>query len=1062
MVTHLLVNGLASKVNWINKFFMKKNTLFVSLLAGLGSLAAVFTVINSEVEAEYSPREVIGDSMNASKRSEFFSYMRKNVNTGRIEPDDYINAIAATKNSKVSRAANLNWEFSGPDNIGGRTRAVIIDNVDPNRIYAGSIGGGMYVSEDAAGTWTYKSDTWENLQVSTIIQDPDGRLYVGTGNTNDGGPATNGAFPGTGIYTSDDRGETWSLLASTMPVSGSSDWVYVNRISLSHNKNSQGNYTVYAATNTGLRVSLDNGLTWNNPVRVPNNCSVEFNNDVDEVVVTSTDRVLISLNGVLYVSESGETDCSYVKIDAQSGLGSCTRLSLAVCSSDENIVYAFQSFSGATQDDATFKILTSFDGGLTWGPLSPAPPSIIIDPSFDMMGGNGAGYNQAISVDPNDCDRIYVGAVSLYRVDGSWTSVATNFGAPDFYVHSDKHWFQFSQHTPNLMYVASDGGIGKTENAHSSRVTWTDNNRHYGTAQYYGIAFTKEGRIIGGTQDNGSHLIDPRQQGQAGMNAVDINGGDGFDCEASNLGDFIFSTIYHGDVTRRANLSGGIFQTRIHPRGDYPTSPFHTVIRLWESENDLTSKEFILFSNVIAPDTVGLGDGVRKSFDGTLNKPQEVANIVPGSILFKDIAGNQQATDINSNGILMSFGDSIGVIDYNTGDYELRWAFAPQVAATVNVVFEVTYDSGDILSLQSKNAGILFDYELPNNVAVGDTFSVQDPVQTLMAVSMMGGVSLSRESMYVPLGAPAFEFFRLGRRYPNGPHTPISAISPTAMEYSNDGNHLFVATRTGSIYRISNLNDWYMNESVDSVLIDTLIFSGSGPVAGINMHPTDPEKLLVTLGGFGNRERVFEITNAISSSAIAARRDVSGDLPDFPVYDPEYNIHNTDQVLIGTEFGVWSTEDLSSGSPSWTQQSNGLGNVPVIDVRQQRLSFHEAANFGRFYIGTYGRGIWTTGDLVSVDEPWEDFVSIKNISNVKTYPNPVRSFAKISFEMPISGAVRITIYDISGKLITNEVRNFAAGEVEYQINGSKLPAGTYFANLEMGSTKAQTKFVVIK
>lgn len=1028
---------------------MKKSTLFVSLIAGLGSLAAVFTVLNSEVEAEYSSRELADQSKDASLRGDFFSYMRRNVNTGEIEPDDYINAVAAVKNAKVSRETNLTWEFSGPDNIGGRTRAVIIDNVDENRIYAGSIGGGMYVSTDAAGTWEYKSEGWENLHISSMAQDGTGRIYVGTGSTNDNGTATNSEFPGGGIYMSEDRGETWSLIQSTIPDASSSDWNFVNRIAVSQNMNANGNYSVYAATNTGLRVSQDNGQTWNNPLRVPSNCATEFTSDVDELVVTSTDRVLVSLNGVLYVSESGETDCSYVKVDAAAGLSSSTRLCLAVCNSDESIVYAFQSFQGASSREATFAILKSVDGGLNWAPSSPAPPSTIIDPDFDLMGSNGAGYNQAISVDPNDCDRIYVGAVSLYRVDGSWASVALNFGSPGFYVHSDKHWFQFSQHTPNTMYVASDGGIGKTENANSSNVVWTDNNRHYGTAQYYGVAFTKDGRIIGGTQDNGTHLIDPRQQGQAGKDAIDLSGGDGFDCEASNISDVLFSTIYYGEVTRHSSIGGETLDLTIN-EGEEDSSPFHTVVRLWESENDPTSQDVVWFSNDLEPQELEPGDGVTKYFTSSLSKPQVAANFVPGSIIFRDLVGNQEAQDLNLDGVLRSFGDSIGTVDYVTGDYQLRWVIAPALGATIYADFEVTYDAGDSLDLVSQNADISFKYALTTNVAVGDSFSVQDPVQSLFAVSRTGSIKISREVLYYPLDDPTFVTYT------------VSGLAPTAMEFSNDGNHLYVASRTGSVMRISGLNNWYTDVDPTSVLTTTTIFSASSAVAGINMHPTDPEKLLVTLGGFGNNDRVYELSNAESTSGIASRRDLSGDLPDFPVYDPEYNVHNTNQVLIGTELGLWVSDDISSGSPTWTQQSNGLGNVPVIDVRQQRLTYNEAANFGRFYIGTFGRGIWTTGDLVSVDEPWADFVTNDKIDNVKTYPNPVTSLSKISFEMPLAGSVRISVYDISGKLITNEVREFAAGEAEYQINGMDLPAGTYFANLEMGSQNVQTKFVVIK
>ena len=1029
---------------------MKKNTLFVSILAGLGSLVAVITVLNNSGEAQYSPRELVDPSAHSKVNSDFFSMMRKNLKTGKVEPSDYINAAAATKFSRNSRATELTWEFAGPDNIGGRARAVIVDNVDPNLIYAGGAGGGMYISTDAAGSWTYKSTDWDNIHVSTIAQDGNGRVYAGTGMWADAGTAISSAFPGGGIWYSDDRGATWSHLASTLPSSGNNDeWSYVNRVAVSKKINSEGNYTIYAATRQGLKVSLDKGLTWYEPIRVPGNCNSVLSGNAQDVVVTTTNRVLVSQNGSLYLSTDGETECSYIPIGAANGIGGSTRMSLTVCAADENIVYAFQSFGG---NPATFQILSSADGGENWGPLAPAPPTTVIDSTFDLMGQNPAAYNQAITVDPTDCDRIYVGAVELYRIDGSWSSVALNFGPPGLYVHSDKHWFEFSPHDPSTMYVGSDGGIGKTTNAAASSVTWTDNNRHFGTTQYYGIAFTADGRIIGGTQDNGTHYIDPRKPGQSGKDGLQITGADGFDCEASNISPLAFTTIYNGQINRILYSENNFASASIHPRLE-GSSPFHTVIRLWESKNDLTSMDSVNFVNDTASYSVGSGDGIKKVYSGDLQKPQDAAKLVPGTIKFVDVAGGQEATDVDANGVLKSFGDSVGTVDYNTGAYSVRWTFAPPVGSAVNSIFTLKYDAGDTLNLISQNMGVEFDYELTTGLLVNDSVKVQDPVQSLIAVSMYGGIRISREALYFPLMTPTFNSIDIWG---------ISGgVSPTCMEYSADGNHLYVGGSNGRVVRISGLNDFYTTSNPDSVLTKTTIFSTGAPVSGINVHPTDPEKMLVTVGGYSANAHVYEITSAQSSTGSSPRTDVSGDLPDFPVYDPEYNVNNPDQVLLGTEFGLWASDDISASSVAWTNQSGLMGNVPVLDVRQQRLPYYEAYNYGRFYIGTFGRGIWTTGDLVSVDEPW-DFSKDVAIENLKMYPNPVSTTATLSFDMPQSGDARVMVYDISGKLITNEVRSFTAGSVNYQVNATALPAGTYFATVTMGSNRAQTKFVVMK
>ena len=67
----------------------------------------------------------------------------------------------------------------GPDNIGGRVRAILIDNENPNLMYAGGVSGGLWYSKNAGLSWsqTEPGDLTEVLTVNCIVQDEEGYIY---------------------------------------------------------------------------------------------------------------------------------------------------------------------------------------------------------------------------------------------------------------------------------------------------------------------------------------------------------------------------------------------------------------------------------------------------------------------------------------------------------------------------------------------------------------------------------------------------------------------------------------------------------------------------------------------------------------------------------------------------------------------------------------------------------------------------------------------------------------------------------------------------------------------
>ncbi|MES2781095.1 MAG: hypothetical protein V4651_14475, partial [Bacteroidota bacterium] len=91
------------------------------------------------------------------------------------------------------------WTERGPNNQGGRTRAIQIDLNDPsgNTIFAGSVAGGLWKTSNitvAAPTWTPINEFMQNLAVTSITQAPNTPqiMYIGTGEGNGNSDAVRG------------------------------------------------------------------------------------------------------------------------------------------------------------------------------------------------------------------------------------------------------------------------------------------------------------------------------------------------------------------------------------------------------------------------------------------------------------------------------------------------------------------------------------------------------------------------------------------------------------------------------------------------------------------------------------------------------------------------------------------------------------------------------------------------------------------------------------------------------------------------------------------------------
>ena len=87
----------------------------------------------------------------------------------------------------------------------------------------------------------------------------------------------------------------------------------------------------------------------------------------------------------------------------------------------------------------------------------------------------------------------------------------------------------------------------------------------------------------------------------------------------------------------------------------------------------------------------------------------------------------------------------------------------------------------------------------------------------------------------------------------------------------------------------------------------------------------------------------------------------------------------------------------------------------------------------------------------------------RNNTLLQNYPNPFQSVTMISYLLPITGDLELSIYDLSGRKLTtllNETQLEGQHEIEW--NASGVQPGIYFAELSTAQGKQVIKMILIE
>ena len=421
----------------------------------------------------------------------------------------------------ASLLAGLAWRDVGPMR-GGRTFGVAGHADQPDTFYMGSVGGGVWKTENSGRTWFPISDTGIPIgSIGAIAVAPSNAnvVYVGTGESD---IRSQNSY-GIGMYKSTDAGKTWKPigLEGTRQIGRvvvdpkDADRVYVAALGNIYGPNPE----------RGVFRSTDGGATWKKIL-----VNAERPNDVgaiDLAVDTKNPRVVYAAmwstrrppwsvyapvnlkGGGLYKSTDGGD--TWAKLSG--GLPTddfVGRIGIAIAPGNSNRLWAVVDDLGSaappargrggrppavpdSQPDAkpTGGVFLSDDAGQTWRLVSK-------EQRLDSRGW----YFNGVAVDPVNADRAYIINTTTYMTtDGGKTFVPIK-GAPG---GDDYHQMWINPKDGNRMVLSSDQGVVVSVDGGKTWSSWYNQP----TAQLYHLSADNRFPwwLYGAQQDSGGVAV---------------------------------------------------------------------------------------------------------------------------------------------------------------------------------------------------------------------------------------------------------------------------------------------------------------------------------------------------------------------------------------------------------------------------------------------------------------------------------------------------------------------------------------------------------------------------
>ena len=999
-------------------------------------------------------RKALGIPPNKYYESEWELTMNPEI--GRPNPE---NLEGIKKNLKQQREAALlsgrtpgdgsdnNWIERGPNNVGGRVRAIMFDPNDPTykTVFAGGVSGGLWKNSDiTANTLWTRVNIPDNLSISTITYDPNNTnvFYVGTGESYVAGDVN-----GSGVWKSADGGLTWSKVFGG--ISGATTFQSAASLTINSPAGIAGNYSCYPTTAFGTAVSTP--IT-ENVVLV-----------IDDVAPTSDGCENITnaaaLNGKIALIRRGT--CNFViKVKSAQDAGAIAVIMM------NNIDGTPVAMGG---DDTTITIpsimISKADGDLLEAQLGSGPVSATLNPVVaGAFTGNlvpGQQHINDIKVRNNGgVSEIYVAAGDTFY---SAANQATYMGGPAFGLYKSidggLNWIEVNlpltsngnKHCPNDIEIGSDGKIWLSTTV--SQVYGDGGGKIFSSVD--GSTFTQSYQITNGrrtqlalstTNTNKIYvLVEDSTNGEADIyltnNAFStaatklnepfaIHGTTDTDfCRGQAFYDLMISVdpandaiVYIGGIDlHRSTNSGGSWATISKWTAGYGTgvSVVHAdqhamVFRPGNSNQAIFAHDggvsYASSLSTAASSTTAISTRVNglniTQFYSVGVAPTSAVSGLPGNDYFA--AGAQdngtQYFENASAGINASVQSQGGDGAYTLFDQGADKYYISNYVYNESINYRLMVSPFTVRTLDNDIDG--------NNGAFIAPMTLDSNLDVLFSDYSNG--TTYRVRRYTNLKAGGVGRTNLTNTLLTAPATALKVSA-----YTTTSSTLLVGTRLGKLLRVTGAN----NTAGTWTDITGPGFVGS--ISDVEFGANNNE-IFVTMHNY-NVVSVWYTSNGGTTWL-----NKEGNLPDLPVKTIQRNPLNTEEVIIGTELGVWYTNNFSAASPTWNHSYNGMSNVKVVDLVLR--------NDNTVFAATYGRGIFS-GVFTATSLSSDDVTKNKGI---KIYPNPSNGVVNVSIEN-YSGNLNVEIYDINGRKVFSNTGNYSTDKA---ISLQGLQAGVYVLKLE--------------